>query len=124
VLQCATLFASLEVFEEAGGMEKLRAKSVLLTAYLEMLLLEKLAADIHIFTPREVAQRGCQLSVKFSVAVERVHEKLAQKGVIVDVRKPDVIRIAPAPLYNSFSDVLRFVTLLAQAISECKAESS
>jgi kynureninase len=71
-----------------------------------------------------VAQRGCQLSVKFSVAVDRVHAKLSQKGVIVDVRKPDVIRIAPAPLYNSFSDVLRFVTLLEQAISECKAEAS
>lgn len=54
--------------------------------------------------------------------VERVHEKLSQKGVIVDVRKPDVIRIAPAPLYNSFTDVLRFVTLLAEAISEVKAD--
>jgi len=70
---------------------------------------------------QDVLQRGCQLSVKFSVEVQRVHEKLSEKGVIVDVRKPDVIRIAPAPLYNSFSDVHQFVTLLEQAMRECKA---
>lgn len=72
---------------------------------------------------QEVSQRGCQLSVKFSVPVDQVHSRLEKKGVIVDVRKPDVIRIAPAPLYNSFTDVLHFVNLLEEAIAECQAAS-
>jgi len=59
VLQCAALLGSLEVFEEAGGMEKLRAKSILLTAYLEALLLEKLGQDIHIFTPKVMTFQLC-----------------------------------------------------------------
>ncbi len=116
VLQCAALLASLEIFEEAGGMERLRRKSLLLTAYLEVLLEQLVGEYITILTPKDVSQRGCQLSIKFSVGVDKVHEELMKKGVICDVRKPDVIRIAPTPLYNSFSEVRQFVDLLREAI--------
>lgn len=120
VLQCAALLASLEVFEEAGGMEALREKSVLLTAYLEALLMQHLREST-ILSPKEADQRGCQLSIKFAADAELICEKLARKGVVVDARKPDVVRIAPTPLYNSFSEVRRAVLLLEEAVGECKA---
>ncbi|KAL6077396.1 Kynureninase [Balamuthia mandrillaris] len=137
VLACATLLASLKIFEEAGGMEPLVQKSQLLTAYLEMLLEEEplLKDHVEILTPREVHQRGCQLSVRFHwqeeeekdgkrkgdqvPVVTRVFDRLTKKGVICDVRKPDVMRIAPVPLYNSFEEVRSFVSLLREAVQEC-----
>jgi kynureninase len=93
-------------------MEKLRAKSLLLTAYLEHLIIGELGGKVKIFTPANPEERGCQLSLSFQHDVEIVNKSLAAAGVICDVRKPDVMRVAPAPLYNSFGDVYRFVHIL------------
>jgi len=117
VLLVAGMRASLDVFD-AAGMHRLRAKSLLLTGYLEHLLGAEIGPDnVRIFTPEDPAQRGCQLSVTFlRHDVEAVNKALLAAGVICDVRKPDVMRVAPAPLYNSFTDVFRFVQLLKDAL--------
>eukprot|EP00940_MAST-03C_sp_MAST-3C-sp2_P002492 g2492.t1 len=116
-----SLRASLDIFEAAGGMPALRRKSVLLTRYLERLLASHLSDTVSILTPEEPHRRGCQLSLVFrNVPGKRVHEIVASKGVICDFREPDVMRIAPAPLYNSFSDVYNFVRILKDAVDHAK----
>lgn len=114
-LSLACLLGSLEIFQEAG-MERLVEKSKLLTGYLEHLLLEVIEKDkapFEIITPAEPEQRGCQLSLRFAEKnMMKVWEGLQREGVICDERKPDCIRIAPVPLYNSFDDVWRFVQIL------------
>jgi hypothetical protein len=73
----------------------------------------QLHSQVEIFTPSDPAQRGCQLSLKFlHSSVETVYERLKTLGIVCDVRKPDVMRVAPAPLYNSFMDVFEFVSAL------------
>ena len=114
VLGLAPLLASLDIFD-AAGMEALRAKSLKLTGYLEYLLKEKLATEVEILTPADTAERGCQLSLRLHSgrhAARRVFEQLEEAGVTGDWREPDVIRVAPVPLYNSFQDVYRFVDIL------------
>ena len=112
VVCCASLRASTEIFARAG-MGKLRAKSLLLTAYLEHLIDTRLGPDhVNIVTPRDPEQRGAQLSLVFTKDIVGVHEAISAQGVICDVRKPSVMRIAPTPLYNSFRDVYDFVELL------------
>eukprot|EP01098_Paradermamoeba_levis_P007571 TRINITY_DN3132_c0_g1_i2.p1 TRINITY_DN3132_c0_g1~~TRINITY_DN3132_c0_g1_i2.p1 ORF type:complete len:337 (+),score=79.31 TRINITY_DN3132_c0_g1_i2:517-1527(+) len=115
VLCVASLLSSLELFEEAG-MDRLREKSKLLTGYLELLLEEKLPEKIAIITPSDPEQRGCQLSLRFlfDKTAREVEEKLNEKGVVCDVRQPNIIRIAPVPLYNSFSDVRKLVSLIVE----------
>ena len=71
-----------------------------------------------IFTPSNPEERGCQLSISFRHDVEVVNKHLAAEGVICDVRKPDVMRVAPAPLYNSFTDVYRFVHILKDILEK------
>ncbi len=115
VLCVATLRASTELFKQAT-MAKLRAKSERLTAYLEALVDTRLAGKVDIITPREVAARGAQLSLVFREPVLDVHARVSAQGVICDVRKPDVMRIAPTPLYNSFEDVRRFIQLLEKEL--------
>ena len=115
VLGLAPLLASLELFDSAG-MPALREKSLKLTGYLEFLLKEKLAEHIDVLTTPDPAQRGCQLSLRLHKgrdAARQVFERLEQAGVTGDWREPDVIRVAPVPLYNSYSDVFRFVDILA-----------
>jgi kynureninase len=93
-------------------MPALRAKSELLTGYLETLIREELSGALQIVTPREPARRGCQLSIRVVGGRERgrsLFDHLARQGVLGDWREPDVIRISPAPLYNTHADVLRFV---------------
>ncbi|MDX5321000.1 MAG: kynureninase, partial [Bacteroidota bacterium] len=101
--------ASLELFE-AAGMNHLRAKSVELTGYLEFVL-EKIAEQgkfqFEVITPKDPNQRGCQLSVLVRENGKKLHEFLFRNSVIVDWREPNVIRMAPVPLYNSFSDIYR-----------------
>jgi kynureninase len=119
VLACAPLIASLAVFEEAG-MERLRAKSVELTGFLDFLVARMGAVAVRRITPAADAERGCQLSIRIVAADgRRVFDWLGAHGAICDWREPDVIRVAPVPLYNSFEDVFRFSELLAQALREC-----
>ena len=98
--------ASLDLFFEAG-MEKLREKSLRLTGYLEFILdeLNKAGHNYHILTPRDPNQRGCQLSLLTGDHGKELFDYLSENGVICDWREPNVIRLAPVPMYNSFEDV-------------------
>eukprot|EP00466_Bigelowiella_natans_P014312 jgi/Bigna1/85246/estExt_fgenesh1_pg.C_30056 len=117
VLPTVCLQASLDIFKDAGGMKAVRKKSLLLTGLLEYLIECKIEKKLaHIITPRDPERRGCQLSLLTTMPVKPVHEKLEAKGVIVDVREPNVIRLAPCPLYNTFSEVFRFVEMLQRAL--------
>lgn len=111
ILSMAAIRASLAVFEDAG-FENIRAKSEQITGYLEYLIDEINNDKIHIITPRNPSERGCQLSIQVKDADKALFDALTQKGVIADWREPDVIRVAPAPLYNSYQDVFNFVEIL------------
>ena len=112
VLALAPLRASLEQFDRAGGMTALRAKSVRITGLLDTLIRERLADTLQIVTPADPASRGAQLSLRVLAGRERGRDlfgHLRGHGVLGDWREPDVIRIAPAPLYNRYADVLALV---------------
>ena len=111
ILQMAALLASLEVFDEVG-MTALRAKSEKLTGYLEFLLSQIDTDRIGVITPSDPKQRGCQLSIRVNGADKTLFEAITSRGVFADWREPDVIRVAPVPLYNSFTDVYQFVEIL------------
>ena len=110
VLSMAAHRASLAIFD-AAGMEKLITKSKQLTGYLEFLLLNGNRKDFKIITPADDAQRGCQLSIVMDKDGKKTFDALTQNGVIADWREPDVIRVAPVPMYNSFTDVFRFAEI-------------
>jgi kynureninase len=117
ILAAAPLVASLALFAEAG-IERLRAKSIALTGFLEELL-RPLEPRVQVITPRATAARGCQLSLRVAggAAVGRqVFEQLREAGVVCDWRTPDIIRVAPVPLYNRFEDVARFVQRLTRVL--------
>ena len=110
ILGLAPLRASLDQYERAT-MPALRAKSESLTGYLEQLIDADLRDVLQVVTPRDAAQRGCQLSIRVIGGRERgrdLFDFLATRGVLGDWREPDVIRISPVPLYNTHADVLRF----------------
>jgi kynureninase len=111
ILNMVSLKASLELFEEAG-MENLRAKSVSLTAWLEFLLQQLKNINFEIITPADPEGRGAQLSLYFKEQGRAIHDKMIEKGIIVDYREPGVIRVAPAPMYCSYEDVYRFYEIL------------
>ncbi len=118
VLGMAALLASLEVFMDAG-MARLRDKSLALTGLLEQRLDESLSGHVEILTPRDPARRGCQLSLRLRDGADAgrdVHARLGKAGIVCDWREPDVIRVAPVPLYNRFADVERFVAALGDAL--------
>jgi kynureninase len=119
ILSLTAIRASLDVFMEAGGIEPLREKALRLTGYLEWLLEREVGNLVEILTPKDPRQRGCQLSlrVKSSVPGRTVLEKLDAAGVTCDWREPDVIRVAPVPLYNRYEEVFRFVEILQAALS-------
>lgn len=117
VLPLATMRASLDLFESAG-MDKLRSKALGLTRYLELLVQKHLAEFVTILTPSDMSQRGCQLSLEFSLDLHTVHKRLDSESIIVDVREPSAMRVAPAPMYNSFSDVAEFVRVLTTVLLE------
>lgn len=96
-------------------MANLRRKSERLTAYLEFLISTRNAAEVEILTPARAEARGCQLSLRVRRNAREAFKKITAAGTICDWREPDVIRIAPVPLYNSFMDVFRFAALLRQA---------
>lgn len=118
ILSLAAIRASLDLFMEAGGMEPLREKSLRLTAYLEWLLQQDIGDSVEILTPRDPRRRGCQLSfrVKSKSSGRVVFERLEASGVTCDWREPDVIRVAPVPLYNRYEEVHRFVEILGGAL--------
>jgi kynureninase len=109
--------ASLDIFQEAG-MKRLRQKSELLTSYLEFLLQEINGERgvIEIITPKNTNERGCQLSLLVKKGGKAVFDELYQNAIVGDWRHPNVIRIAPTPLYNSFMDVYRFAKILKQSL--------
>jgi len=116
ILSMAAIRASLAVFAEAG-FDNLREKSKKLTGYLEYLIDEMNNEAITVITPRNPEERGCQLSIQVKNADKSLHTKLTEAGVISDWREPDVIRIAPTPLYNSFEDVYRFAQKLKSILA-------
>ena len=103
--------ASLDIFEKAG-MKELKEKSILLTGYLEYLLKQIDNLSFEIITPSEPQRRGCQLSLLFKERGREVFDQLTANGVIADWREPNVIRVAPVPLYNTFEDVYRLYEVL------------
>eukprot|EP01134_Creolimax_fragrantissima_P002762 CFRG2762T1 len=117
MLQAICLRASLDVFNMTS-MKELRAKSELLTAYTEMLLsrVPVVQNNIRILTSMEKKRRGCQLSLFCKVPVKPIFQFLEHSGVVCDLREPDVIRIAPVPMYNSFVDCYRFTNILRSAL--------
>ncbi len=117
VLSMAPLRASLALFDEAGGVQALREKSVKLTAYLQFLLDSLPEGSAEVITPREPESRGCQLSLRIQDRAPAVFEKLEAADVKCDFREPNVIRAAPTPLYNTFHEVWRFGELLRNAVS-------
>ncbi len=121
ILLMAAHKAALDVFESAGGLDKLRKKSLLLTGYLEYWI--KLINAKHgdelfkIITPSAPEQRGCQLSIVCKRNGKAIFDYLSKNGVIGDWREPDVIRLSPVPLYNSFNDVYRASKLLDESLA-------
>jgi kynureninase len=127
VFSMAVLRSSLEIFTQAG-MDSLVKKSRELTAYLEFIINEINSrctpdsyrdhdAQLKIITPNDYNERGCQLSLIVKERGKKVHDYLVKNGVIADWREPDVIRVAPVPLYNSFEDVFRLGEVLQSALS-------
>lgn len=121
VINLIALEAALEVYNETD-MQTLRQKSLETTGYLEWLLEEEFKGEERVWeiiTPRDERQRGAQLSLAFREGVMmKVFKVLEREGVTVDERKPDVIRVAPVPMYNSFGDCWRFVKELKKAVKE------
>jgi kynureninase len=119
ILSAAPLVASLELFLQAR-IERLRDKSIALTGFLEQLL-QPLDSSVELITPRAPESRGCQLSIRIlgdRSRGRRVLDRLTELGVLCDWREPDVIRVAPIPLYNRFQEVFIFSERLAQALRE------
>lgn len=116
ILSMAAIRASLDIFEEAG-MDAIITKQQKLTGYLEFLLTDLKNDRITIITPSNPDERGCQLSLAVKNADKSLHDKLTKAGVISDWREPDVIRVAPAPLYNSFEDMYNMVMRLKECLN-------
>ena len=115
IISLAALRASMNIFQEAG-IERLRAKSVTLTSYLEFLLNQKMRSSFSIITPQERGRRGAQLSIRIPTNGQVLCERLTKEGILGDWREPDTFRVAPVPLYNSYDDVFRFAQRFVSAI--------
>ncbi|MBL0128998.1 MAG: kynureninase [Flavobacteriales bacterium] len=118
VFSMAVHRVALEQFDRAG-MDRLRAKSEQLTAYLAFTIgavAKETGSKLEVITPSDPAQRGCQLSVLAHGKGRGLFDALTERGVVADWREPNVIRVAPVPMYNSFEDVFRFGMILKQAL--------
>lgn len=117
VLSSAPLLASMNIFQ-AAGMQAIRKKSIQLTSFLEFLLqyIPGNESYFDIITPHEPRKRGCQLSLLMKKRGAEIYRRLTDAGVVGDWREPNVIRVAPAPLYNSYEDVYTFYTILHKII--------
>jgi kynureninase len=114
ILSMAPLRASLQIFDDAG-IESLRQKSIVLTGYLEWLLDRAPHKRFEVITPKPPGERGCQLSLRILDRPRETLHGLEAMGLIADYRPPDVVRVAPVPLYNTFHEVWRAVGLLQRA---------
>nr|MDQ3073875.1 kynureninase [Bacteroidota bacterium] len=107
--------ASLDIFDEAG-MTDLRQKSERLTGFLDFLIRDNIknskAHDINLITPQEAAERGAQLSIRVKAGGKDLFSRITSRGVVADWREPDVIRVAPVPLYNTFEEAYHFAHIL------------
>jgi kynureninase len=112
IIALAPVAASLAIFDEVG-MPAIRARSVVLTGHLEACLAD---VPIEVITPRDPAARGAQISLRHDPA-EALLARLAVRGVVADYRAPDLIRVAPIPLYNTFDEIERFVAILRETLS-------
>jgi kynureninase len=117
IFQNATLLASLAIFQEAG-IKALRKKSIALTAYMEYILkeIDPLENTLKIITPNNPEERGCQLSVFMKQDGKKTFQQLNKAGVIADWRDPNVIRVAPVPLYNTFEEVYKVGEIIGSLI--------
>lgn len=115
ILALAPLRASMEIFSEAG-MERLRAKSISLTGYMEFLLGQEKSRKFSVITPSEPQRRGAQLSIRLSGKGREICDGLTADGVIGDWREPDTYRVAAVPLYNTYSEVFDFVEKFSAAL--------
>ena len=121
ILSMVPIKASLNLIEEAGGIELLREKSISMSKYFDYLINEELNQDIEIITPTQPKNRGCQLSLKVintDFSGREVFNSLLTEGVSCDWRYPDVIRVAPVPLYNSYKEIYKFVRILKKILNE------
>ena len=124
ILSMAALRASLDVIDRAGGIGALRHKSEQQINYLDTMLDAVLGDRIESITPTAMDQRGCQFALRVTAAGvdgRAIYEQLEAADVACDWRYPDVIRVAPVPLYNSFSDIHRFVHILDRILVEAGA---
>lgn len=116
ILSMAPLRASLEIFSEAT-MQQLRKKSESLTGYLEFLLDQRASEDFNVITPREPERRGAQLSIRIHKGGRSICDRLVEQGILCDWREPDILRVAPVPLYNTYGDAHRFVDRFIAALA-------
>ncbi|PCI60608.1 MAG: kynureninase [Gammaproteobacteria bacterium] len=124
VLSLAAIRGSFDTIKMAGGIKALRKKSLKLTQYMFDLLAQELSDKITIITPMAEHQRGCQLSLMINkqtisdlgIDGKTVFNRIEAKGVTTDWREPNVIRVAPVPLYNSFADIYHFVRILKECL--------
>jgi kynureninase len=115
ILALAPVRSALGIFDEAG-MPALRAKSRRLTGYLQFLLDQMPSQRYTVITPRDPEQRGCQLSILAHARPKDLLRELEAGGVVCDFREPNVVRVAPVPLYNTFHEVWRFAHVLARHV--------
>ncbi len=115
ILSMAALRASMDIFDDAG-IANLRQKSIALTGYLESLLDQHASDKFTIITPRDPERRGAQLSLRIAKAGRALRNRLLHEGIMCDWREPDILRVAPVPLYNSYTDVHRFVSAFIAAL--------
>lgn len=119
ILSLAAIRASLDTIKDAGGIQAMRDKSLKLSRYLRDLLEQELTDEINILTPADEQASGCQLSLTVNLHGldgKTVFDRIEAAGVTCDFRHPNVIRVAPVPLYNSFEDAYRFVTILKDSL--------
>jgi kynureninase len=115
IISLAALRASMDIFEDAQT-DRVRAKSVSLTSYLEFLLKQNISPEFSVITPPEKQRRGAQLSIRIPKKGKALCERLMRQGIVCDWREPDTFRVAPVPLYNSYHDVFRFAREFRSAI--------
>ncbi|KAM5327060.1 LOW QUALITY PROTEIN: kynureninase [Glossophaga mutica] len=131
ILLICPLQASLEIFNKAT-MKALRRKSILLTGYLEYTIKHCCGKDkaetkkpvVNIITPSNIEDRGCQLTLSFPFPITYALQELEKKGVVCDKREPNGIQVAPVPLYNSFHDVYKFISLLNVVLDAAEEKNS